>query len=307
MWNHFLGAMPTPPCPICGASVFTPGAAAIDHLVTHRRFNLLDCTSCGFRVTSPQPSEGEIGQYYISDKYLSHNTKRPSFLGFVYRLLRRLTIRAKSNLVNKISPFGPVLDIGCGTGDLLAEMKRRGRPVLGVEPSALARSQSESVHGLRVFQGLAAVPPDSRFAAIMLWHVLEHLSDLSATLSVANKMLSKDGALYIAVPNRGSIDCAFYGSNWAAWDVPRHFWHFRTEDIIRLLSKHGFHVLHIRRMWLDAFYIALLSERNKGRSAWLAWPVAVIIGIYSNLMALFWIRPSSSTLFIAKKANSPVA
>jgi len=301
MWNSFLGAMSPSTCPICGSAAFTLGGAAIDQLVTQQSFGLVDCSKCGFRLTSPRPGDDEIGMYYCSEEYHSHNSKQRSTVGAVYRVLRRFAISAKSSLIRRLRPLGPVLDLGCGTGELLAELNQHGLQVVGVEPSEAARAFAVNTHGLRVFPGLGSVPRETRFGLIMLWHVLEHIPDPSLTLSQINKLLADGGSLLIAVPNRGSFDCEYYGPNWAAWDVPRHLLHFRTEDMLHLLSRHGFHIERMKRMWLDAFYIALLSERHQKRSSLLAWPIAAAIGLVSNLAALLNLRPSSSTLFIATK------
>ena len=84
----------------------------------------------------------------------------------------------------------------------------------------------------------------------------------------------------------------------------RHLWHFRRRDVARLLSTFGFELVLTTPMWLDAYYIALFSEKYRGRPAWLVWPLAILKGTISNALALTTKRPTSSTLFIARKAQA---
>lgn len=241
-------------------------------------------------------------RYYASEEYLSHDASANSFLARMYRLARRRSIEHKYRLIHGRVTGGKLLDLGCGTGDLSAFLSARGYQVEGVEPGVRAREIAIRQHALKVVPRIEDIPAQEQFHAITLWHVMEHLHELQATVKRLHAMLVPGGHLFVAVPDRESWDCAHYGAYWAAWDVPRHLWHFRRQDMQRLLAAHGFTLVDTRRMLLDAYYIALLSERYKGRGAMASWMFAVLVGTWSNLIAALGNRPSSSTLFIARKA-----
>jgi len=288
-------------CPICSSAEAEVVLAVVDDHLTKEKFTLVDCSLCGFRFTNPRPSQSEVNHYYLSDIYLSHNTGNQGVTARLYRTLRQYALRSKLSLIRKFSSAGPLLDIGCGTGNFLMYAQSKGYSVSGVEPGEAARKEALRLCGGNISRSLNEIPSDTPpFASITLWHVFEHLDDLNTSLVRIKALLAKEGRLFIAVPNRASWDCNYYGAHWAAWDVPRHFWHFRNQDIARLLEHHGFKIETTRNMWLDAFFIALLSEKYKGKPPWSAWPLAAIRGGYSNLLALFKLRPTSSTLYIAK-------
>lgn len=242
-----------------------------------------------------------MGSYYASEEYLSHDASSGSLLARIYRLARSVALARKHRLISAYVPSGRLLDMGCGTGEHLANLSARGYLVEGVEPGVRAREVAIRQHALKVVPGIEDVPAQEQFQAITLWHVMEHLHELPNTVKRLHGMLSPGGHLFVAVPDRESWDCTYYGPFWAAWDVPRHIWHFRRQDMQRLLSTHGFHVLKNRRMPLDAYFIALLSERYKGRPSMICWSMAILLGTWSNLVAVLGARPSSSTLFVARK------
>ena len=132
----------------------------------------------------------------------------------------------------------------------------------------------------------------------MLWHVLEHIPRLKETVGKIKHWLKKDGEVLIAVPNHKSWDAKFYKENWAAYDVPRHLYHFDKNSMSLLLSQHNLEITKIKPMWFDAFYVSILSEKIKsGRKRLIK---GVIIGLLSNLYALFLNKEFSSQLFIVR-------
>jgi 2-polyprenyl-3-methyl-5-hydroxy-6-metoxy-1,4-benzoquinol methylase len=134
------------------------------------------------------------------------------------------------------------------------------------------------------------------FDAITLWHVLEHVHDLHGTVGQLKKILKGSGRMLIAVPNYTSLDAAIYKENWAAYDVPRHLYHFSPGAIRLLLERHGLHLTAMKPMWYDSFYISLVSNKyKKNRSA---FPLALWNGLRSNTAALFNRARASSVIYI---------
>lgn len=263
----------------------------------------MDCAECGFRFTNPRPAQNDRGRYYQGVAYISHSNAAVSLQDKLYQLTRRLTLRWKFTIIHKLQPHGKVLDVGCGTGEFLAYLMSRGYLVQGVEPSLSAREQAIAKHAFSTLPALEQIPAHEQFQVVTLWHVLEHLPDLRTTFKRLFALLADRGLLVIAVPDRGSWDAQHYGSDWAAWDVPRHFSHFRQEDLHLLLREHGFELVKTHRMWMDAPYICMLSESYRGASKPWALVKGGVLGVWSNLHSAFTGRPTSSSLYIARKTE----
>ncbi len=289
-------------CPICGGAESHPYLTAKDHSVSHEVFSLRACDSCGFCATSPRPSPDRIGRYYESDTYISHTNSSSGLVEQVYQLVRRLAIRNKHRLIARHQSACRALDVGCGTGDFLAHLRDKGYRVQGVEPSQRAREQAISNHALPVAVSLGDIGAFASFDVITLWHVLEHMHNPADTLEVLHGLASPRGLLVIAVPDLESWDSHHYGADWAALDVPRHLSHFRRRDINRLLESRSFRVLGNRRMWFDAPYVCMLSERYRGAGGIASFLKGGSLGVVSNIVSAVSARPTSSTLYLARKA-----
>lgn len=290
-------------CPIC--SGLTQGRALLvkDYTTSGEAFSLVDCDSCGFRFTNPRPNQTAIGRYYESPDYISHNNASEGLLDSLYRIARQWALTKKLRLIRGICSHGSVLDFGCGTGSFLDHLRDNGYLIKGVEPSDVARKAAAPQTRAEVVERLEHIDPASRFDVITLWHVLEHVPDPITTLRSLSHVLSPNGHLVLAVPNRSSWDADHYGPHWAAWDAPRHLSHFRTVDIAALSHSVGLSVKRVLPMWLDAYYIGILSEKYKGAGAARAIAQGFAIGLASNIMSVFSKRPTSSSLYILSKAR----
>jgi len=269
--------------------------------VSHEAFTLVDCIACGCRYTDPRPDQQSIGAYYCSPAYISHSNASRSLQERLYQVARRWALSRKHTILQALRPGGRVLDLGCGTGEFLGYLKSRGYLVQGVEPDLGAREMAIANHSIEVLPTIDALPAQEQFQIITMWHVLEHVPEPRHTLKKLYSLLADRGFLLIAVPDHESWDARHYGPDWAAYDVPRHLVHFRRKDLQTLLPEHGFTVLKIMPMWMDAFYIAMLSQRYRGGGALNALVMGGLFGCWSNLVALTGGRPTSSTLYIAQK------
>ena len=131
-----------------------------------------------------------------------------------------------------------------------------------------------------------------------MWHVLEHVHQLHEYIQTFHRILKSNGTVIIAVPNYTSRDAAIYKSFWAAYDVPRHLYHFSPKSMKLLMEQHGFKVVQCKHMWFDSFYVAMLSEQYKnGRNNLLraGWN-----GMLSNLYALSDAKRCSSVIYVGK-------
>jgi 2-polyprenyl-3-methyl-5-hydroxy-6-metoxy-1,4-benzoquinol methylase len=251
-------------CPVCGKTEFRNKLVVEDKSVSKESFAIVQCTACGFQFTNPRPDPASIGRYYESDAYVSHNSAAAGLINQAYKVARFFTMRRKVGLLNKVAPRkGNVLDYGCGTGHFLAACQSNGWKVQGLEPNARAREEAAQRVGQPITtDNLGSFEADS-FDAITLWHVLEHIHDLNDTLRQLISLLKPDGTLLIAVPNVDSPDAQHYRQDWAAYDVPRHLYHFSPKTLMQLLKKHKMVVRDTLPLTLDAYYVSMLSEKNR--------------------------------------------
>jgi len=269
-----------------------------DHSVSQENFKLEFNTSLQMWVTTPQPSTQNLPKYYQTKDYISHTNTQRNLFEKVYHWVRSYSLQKKMLLINKQISKGNLLDIGCGTGNFLQVAQQHGWKTTGIEPNMDARKIANTKNNNQVFdiKQLEEFENES-FEVITLWHVLEHLPNLEKQVQLFNRLLKPNGLLVIAVPNYNSFDAQHYKQHWAAFDVPRHLWHF-SQKSIALLFKENFKVVKTTPMKFDSFYVSLLSEKIKTNKM---NPIkAFYIGLRSNLKA---IRTSeySSLIYTLKK------
>jgi 2-polyprenyl-3-methyl-5-hydroxy-6-metoxy-1,4-benzoquinol methylase len=285
-------------CPLCGASELSHFITAKDHLVSGADFQLDKCSNCGLVVTNPFPDETHIGAYYESEEYTSHSESKAGLIQSLYFLVQGIALRSKFRIVRRHVSGSKILDYGCGTGAFLKYLKDKGWDTMGLETShtALVKARKK---GLEVFQAREDLIPDVKYDAITLWHVLEHLPNPLDTLSYLKSRLTDQGMLIVAVPNLNSYDARFYGEHWAAYDVPRHLFHYSPITMGRLVLSQGLKIVRTYPMVFDSFYVSMLSEKYKsGHPRMLS---AFYRGLISNVRAL-GSRNYSSLIYILSKA-----
>ncbi|MFW5799767.1 MAG: class I SAM-dependent methyltransferase [Spirochaetota bacterium] len=284
-------------CPICDNTKFKNILVAQDHLVTKDSFAITECNSCQLRITSPRPINKDLYKYYQSDNYISHTDKGNNLINLIYKFVRNITLRQKYQLVNKRVKDKTILDFGCGTGDFLNYCKNKGWQVTGVENNEYARSKAIGKINSDIYQTL----PDShkkKYSAITLWHVLEHVPDINQLIESLKSILDKKGRIFVAVPNCNSYDAHYYKQYWAAYDLPRHLYHFTPHTMKLLMKKHKLKVKETIPMYFDSFYVSMLSEKYKsGKNNYKS---AFKTGFKSNKMAAKN-KQYSSLIYVIKK------
>ncbi|MDI1254703.1 MAG: class I SAM-dependent methyltransferase [Flavobacterium sp.] len=253
-----------------------------DFSVSGEIFELYKDENLDMLITTPKPKPADLGRYYESDDYISHTDAKRSLFEKMYHFIKNIALNKKVSLINSLSERkGNLLDIGAGTGDFLIRAKQNNWTTTGVEPSEKARSIAAK-KDIVLFENTMAFENNS-FDVITMWHVLEHVSDLDFQIAELERLLKPNGHIIIAVPNFNSYDAKHYGAFWAAYDVPRHLWHFSKTAIKKLFEKENMHLEKILPMQFDAFYVSLLSEKYKtGKMNFLK---AFFIGLRSNLKA----------------------
>ena len=250
-----------------------------DYSVSQEVFNLYHDAKLDMLITSPQPSLENLGKYYESVDYISHTDSKRSLFEKAYHFVKSIALKNKLNLINSLqSNKGSILDIGAGTGDFLYVAKENGWHTIGVEPSEKAKAIAKK-KGVS-FVGETSELDNHSLDVISMWHVLEHVPNLENQIKELKRLLKPNGTLIIAVPNFKSFDAKHYGTFWAAYDVPIHFWHFSKTAIKMLFEKEEMKLVQVLPMKFDSFYVALLSEKYKtGKMNYIK---AFFVGLQSN-------------------------
>lgn len=291
----------SPTCPLCSAPGPSRHLTCTDNLVSGEKFDIYKCPGCGFVFTFNFPDEREIGRYYESGEYISHDDRAKGVLNTIYLQARNLMLKRKSLLVKKSTGIakGSILDIGCGTGYFAGTMKKAGWEVKGIEPNLKAREFATTRFGIEILDpSEISVLADASFDCITMWHVMEHFHNLSDYAAQIRRLLKPGGICIAALPNCSSHDALHYGEEWAAWDVPRHLWHFTPHTFSIFAEKEGFTISNIKPLPLDVFYISVLSEKN--RRSVIPFITGMIKGAVFAFMTFFGKNRSSSLIYFLK-------
>ncbi|MCG8386412.1 MAG: class I SAM-dependent methyltransferase [Cytophagales bacterium] len=286
-------------CPVCGSHSFVNYLTCKDHSISQEDFTITQCTHCSFLFTNPRPTTARLPRYYQSQDYISHKDKATNPINLAYKLARHFTLRSKIKLVHKYQHRGHIIDIGCGTGHFLQQARRAGWNTTGVEPDAGARAIASELLGNTIYASLDDLG-DHSFNMITLWHVLEHVPDLNSYISTLKKLLTDSGTIFVAVPNHKSYDATHYQEHWAAYDVPRHLYHFDQHTLAKLFEKHQFKIIDTIPMKLDSFYVSLLSEKYL-RTGIKGYANSILTGLKSNSYAKKHQLEYSSLIYVIQR------
>jgi 2-polyprenyl-3-methyl-5-hydroxy-6-metoxy-1,4-benzoquinol methylase len=226
----------------------------------------VECIDCKLKFTNPRPELNEIVKYYDSSEYISHDTSKKGLLTWVYRMARNFMLKKKFSIVSAFSKGNSILDIGCGTGEFLNFCKLKGFNAYGIELNEKPRESAKKNFKLDIREKITNFLQDGlKVDCISLWHVLEHIHDLKITMDEIKTLLKPGGVLIVALPNCNSWDALHYKQYWAAYDLPRHLYHFNESSFTRFAAINNMKTVKILPQVLDSFYISLLSEKYLGK------------------------------------------
>lgn len=250
-----------------------------DFLVSGETYELIHDPELDLLKTHPQPSKDVLGKYYESQNYISHSDDSRGIMDTIYFIVKKWSLQKKINLIFKQNGGeGSILDVGAGTGEFLKVAMSKGWKVQGVEPNEIARNLATE-KGICIKESLSSFK-DAKYDVITLWHVLEHIPNLQETIKQLSSLVKTGGTLIIAVPNFKSHDANYYKEFWAAYDVPRHLWHFSQNAVKKLFSE-NFTLIDTKPMIFDSFYVSLLSEKYKSDKKFSL--TAFWVGLVSNI------------------------
>ena len=286
-------------CPLCKSTKFKNLIICKDHFLSGESFAISYCEQCKLEFTNPRPADELLHKYYQSAEYISHSNKATTLQNKVYKLIRKYTIKQKVKSINQYVKKSALLDYGCGTGEFLSACKQDGWKVTGIEPEIIARDQAHSLVGDSLYDNINNMLKDVSYDAITLWHVLEHVPDLNFLIRNLKRILTHNGIIFVAVPNNHSWDAKHYKEFWAAYDIPRHLYHFNQESFKNLCEIHSLKIISIIPMKFDSYYVSLLSEKYKFQKN--NYLKSIINGSLSNNYARLNQNNYSSLIYILKK------
>lgn len=288
-------------CIVCGSKEIAPFLLCKDHFVSGEEFEINSCKTCGFKYTECVPEPEKMAPYYQSEEYISHSDTQKGIMNKIYHKVRDIMLKRKARLIRSLTPGKRLLDIGCGTGYFPYYMKLQGYEASGMELDADARDFAAENFDLEINSPEKQLneKQTAYYDVITLWHVMEHLHNPKRYMEWIFDSLKNDGALLIALPNCNSYDAKIYKEFWAAYDVPRHLWHFEPSTFIKYITQFGFKLETIKRLPFDAYYNSMMSAKYAKKP--LAFIHGVIIGFISNLKSFLSPKTTSSVIYILRK------
>ncbi|MBF0506850.1 MAG: class I SAM-dependent methyltransferase [Nitrospirae bacterium] len=242
-------------CPVCRSRYGRRIFSSPYPLPAAKTLNRLDyeiCFLCGVIYPSNKPSVQQLHLYYKYHPDLNepnHVKRGDRVLSF---LKRNIEMRNKK-----------ILDIGCGDGYLLGQMRRESGYLYGIEPNDKRRkSCSELVKDAVVSESLSEIDPDMKFDLIVMTDVMEHLLEPQAILSRTKKMLAPNGFFYVDIPDvsgKGFISDLFFP----------HIHHFSKDNFQLFLRRNGFNIndsdnYDMGTTFLRMFFCAA-EDKNSGK------------------------------------------
>ncbi|MBS1549034.1 MAG: class I SAM-dependent methyltransferase [Bacteroidetes bacterium] len=267
-----------------------------DHFLSKEIFKIEETDIKGIYKTTPIPPH--IEKYYESKEYISHHQDSNSLKEKIYKFAQSFNLNYKRNILAKETfQNAKVLDYGCGAGEFLKHIENDVQ-TFGFEPNSDAKNFAKNKCKKTNFIDNLDSIDNEMLDVITLWHVFEHIENQREMLDLFYSKLKKNGTLIIAVPNCTSYDASYYKENWAAYDVPRHLFHFTKSGMEKLMNNEKWKLEKIKPLLLDSYYISILSEKYKKNP--LSWIFGGVIGAISNFKASKT-GEFSSLIYIIKK------
>ena len=272
-WNHLSS------CPLCGTTAFRNLPLARDwHYGNPGLFQIVECEGCRLYFLNPMPTLEYLATAYPQDYYAygAPTVGGPLSSSGLRNAIKRLFLYNPGRVRYPAFPqSGTMLDIGCGSGGFLAEMKARGWDARGVELDATAASRGREA-GLDIFAGTieAAHYPSASFDYVRSRHSFEHIHNSREVLREIRRITKPGGALFIEIPNAASLTARIFRGYWWYLCPPVHTFGYSPATLSTLLTQEGFRVEAVQFNSTYAGIIGSLQiylNRNHGRSPEEGW------------------------------------
>ena len=278
-------------CNYCGSDDYSLVNHGPDLLLDRSGdYTLVRCRVCDLIYQNPRLTLEELPPHY-PEEYDPYQEDIKSESSLTRRIDANYRIQRRCRQFMKFAPYtDTLLDVGCATGLFLNAMQEHGWSVAGVELSNYAATYAQETFGLPVTIGTLehAQFPDSRFNAVTMWDVLEHVIDPKITIAEVYRILQPGGMLALSLPNPASWEARIFGSGWVGWDRPRHLHLFTPTVIQKYLTDAGFTDVHIEslggRLGLSLLSVEmLLTSYGESGQKWIPcltwlynWPLRIL-------------------------------
>jgi SAM-dependent methyltransferase len=279
-----------PRCPICSQPLRDSRLRGRDRLITgDGPFTVMECGDCEYGFTLPQLSAAELGRYYPREYFDFWGYSGQPGHNPLQRLLARFrswsatrSYRRQPYVLDGVTP-GRMLDVGCGSGDLLEQFARKGWEIYGIDPSASAVAAAAK-RGAIVHQGTLRDQPwePGSFALITFQHALEHVDDPVDALKRARALLEPGGLLIIDVPNWACWQRRLlFRSRWHPLELPRHLQHFSPRALERVAGVLGLSARAVGTtssvpVAAYSLHYVLFGHLKPGWRLWLSYALGVL-------------------------------
>ena len=230
-----------PPCEICSGR-------KTNRLFNIGKYSIVKCQKCGLVYTTPRPSESEMVKHYTKEKRKTLPALRPHAVRQIFREMWHAykgAVSRKDPLLLEDYAAGKVLDVGCGFGELLRNLKKKGWQTYGIEINREAAKHAQEFGKIFMNQLQKIKFPNRFFDAVILRHALEHVYHPSKLLGEIHRILKEDCPLAIEVPNVDSMEARIFKTRWPLWNPPEHLYHFSRGTLELLLRKTGFRIVRV--------------------------------------------------------------
>jgi SAM-dependent methyltransferase len=271
---------PVKSCLLCGPGEFRLVREAGDrHYGNPGRFRIVECGNCGLNFLNPMPTLRYLSEAY-PENYYAYAAPDMQELPALHlrRLVKQIFLYTPGRTGDPVfTAPGTMLDIGCGSGAFLTQMKDQGWNVKGVEPDERAASRGRD-RGIEIFGGTldAARFPSGHFDYIRSNHSFEHIHNPREVLQEIRRIIKSTGTLFIGVPNVDGLMAHLFGPCWWYLGAPVHTFGYSPKTLGKILSAEGFRVTAVQYNSTYSGIIGSLQifcNRNNGKSSEDGWVI----------------------------------
>jgi 2-polyprenyl-3-methyl-5-hydroxy-6-metoxy-1,4-benzoquinol methylase len=233
-----------------------------------RSFEIVKCNKCGLVFRLPKLSEEEMNELYTRG-YYQRKSIFPLVKGFFPRLRSLVCDLRFQKIYNILEKKARILDVGCGTGELLTVFERKGYECYGLDTSEDAFELAKANLGRKACTHIFNRElrechfPNSSFDLILLSHVIEHLPNPSKELKEIHRILADDGILFISTPNSESFEFKIAKQEWYGLDFLVHPYLYSPKTITMLLKKNEFSIISISYPFSSYAFSLFFSLKKK--------------------------------------------